>query len=154
MAPKMSKQIRVLAASNCPITRLGLHDLINSQKPKMKVVQMVTDYKDILSNLEYLSPDVILLDLDLRIGSGLDIITKIKEMSTAKILVLTGLSDASLHKKIENLAAVVEIVDKSNAVETIIEAIKKSHKKYTQVPKVQTRLKLVSSGNSSHTRPG
>jgi DNA-binding NarL/FixJ family response regulator len=120
----------------------------------MKVVQMATDYKDILSNLECLSPDVILLDLDLRIGSGLDIITKIKEKSTAKILILTGLSDASLHKKIENLAAVAEIVDKSNAVETIVEAIKRSHKKSAQIPTVQTRLKLVSGGNSSQTRSG
>ena len=149
----MPKQIRVLAVSKCPITRLGLDDLIKSQKPKMKLVQMFSDYNDMPSSLESLSPDVILLDLDLRMGSGLDIITKIKGMSTAKVLVLTGLGDVSLHKKIENLAAVAEIVDKSDAVESIIDAIKKSRKKKSSpVSLMQPRLLLVSGGSSSLAR--
>ena len=136
-----------------PITRLGLDDLIKSQKPKMKLVQMFSDYNDMPSSLESLSPDVILLDLDLRLGTGLDIITKIKGMSTAKVLVLTGLGDASLHKKIENLAAVAEIVDKSDAVESIIDSIKKSRKKKSSpVSLMQPRLLLVSGGSSSLAR--
>ena len=136
-----------------PITRLGLDDLIKSQKPKMKLVQMFSDYNDMPSSLESLSPDVILLDLDLRLGTGLDIITKIKGMSTAKVLVLTGLGDASLHKKIENLAAIAEIVDKSDAVESIVDAIKKSRKKKSSpVSLMQPRLLLVSGGSSSLTR--
>ena len=153
MVTKMPKQIRVLVVSKCPITRLGLDDLIKSQKPKMKLVQMFSDYNDMPSSLESLSPDVILLDLDLRMGSGLDIITKIKGMSTAKVLVLTGLGDVSLHKKIENLAAVAEIVDKSDAVESIIDAIKKSRKKKSSpVSLMQPRFLLVSGGSSSHAR--
>lgn len=149
----MPKQIRVLAVSKCPITRLGLDDLIKSQKPKMKLVQMFSDYNDMPSSLESLSPDVILLDLDLRLGTGLDIITKIKGMSTAKVLVLTGLGDASLHKKIENLAAIAEIVDKSDAVESIVDAIKKSRKKKSSpVSLMQPRLLLVSGGSSSLAR--
>ena len=153
MVTKMSKQIRVLAVSKCPITRLGLDDLIKSQKPKMKLVQMFSDYNDMPSSLESLSPDVILLDLDLRLGTGLDIITKIKGMSTAKVLVLTGLGDASLHKKIENLAAIAEIVDKSDAVESIVDAIKKSRKKKSSpVSLMQPRLLLVSGGSSSLAR--
>lgn len=153
MVTKMPKQIRVLAVSKCPITRLGLDDLIKSQKPKMKLVQMFSDYNDMPSSLESLSPDVILLDLDLRLGTGLDIITKIKGMSTAKVLVLTGLGDASLHKKIENLAAIAEIVDKSDAVESIIDAIKKSRKKKSSpVSLMQPRLLLVSGGSSSLAR--
>ena len=149
----MPKQIRVLAVSKCPITRLGLDDLIKSQKPKMKLVQMFSDYNDMPSSLESLSPDVILLDLDLRLGTGLDIITKIKGMSTAKVLVLTGLGDASLHKKIENLAAIAEIVDKSDAVESIVDAIKKSRKKkFSPVSLMQPRLLLVSGRSSSHAR--
>lgn len=149
----MPKQIRVLAVSKCPITRLGLDDLIKSQKPKMKLVQMFSDYNDMPSSLESLSPDVILLDLDLRLGTGLDIITQIKGMSTAKVLVLTGLGDASLHKKIENLAAIAEIVDKSDAVESIVDAIKKSRKKKSSpVSLMQPRLLLVSGGSSSLAR--
>ena len=149
----MPKQIRVLAVSKCPITRLGLDDLIKSQKPKMKLVQMFSDYNDMPSSLESLSPDVILLDLELRLGTGLDIITKIKGMSTAKVLVLTGLGDASLHKKIENLAAIAEIVDKSDAVESIVDAIKKSRKKKSSpVSLMQPRLLLVSGGSSSLAR--
>lgn len=123
-----SKIIRVLIVSDCPIIQIGLKDLVNSKKSKMKVVKIFNNYQEMLSKLHGLSPDVILLDLDLDIDAGSSTITKIQEASTAKVLVLTGLDDASLLEKIEHVATMAEIIDKRNPSWTIIEAIKNAYR--------------------------
>jgi DNA-binding NarL/FixJ family response regulator len=123
-----SKIIRVLIVSDCPIIQIGLKDLVNSKKSKMKVVKIFNNYQEMLSKLHDLSPDVILLDLDLDIDAGPSTITKIQEASAAKVLALTGLDDASLLEKIEHVATMAEIIDKRNPSWTIIEAIKNSYR--------------------------
>ena len=115
-----SKIIRVLIVSDCPIIQIGLKDLVNSKKSKMKVVKIFNNYQEMLSKLHGLSPDVILLDLDIDIDAGPSTITEIQEESAAKVLVLTGLDDASLLEKIEHVATMAEIIDKRNPSWTII----------------------------------
>jgi DNA-binding NarL/FixJ family response regulator len=129
-----SKIIRVLIVSDCPIIQIGLKDLVNSKKSKMKVVKIFNNYQEMLSKLHGLSPDVILLDLDLDIDAGPSTITEIQEASTAKVLVLTGLDDASLLEKIEHVATMAEIIDKRNPSWTIIEAIKNSYRNKSTLP--------------------
>jgi DNA-binding NarL/FixJ family response regulator len=129
-----SKIIRVLIVSDCPIIQIGLKDLVNSKKSKMKVVKIFNNYQEMLSKLHDLSPDVILLDLDLDIDAGPSTITQIQETSTAKVLALTGLDDASLLEKIEHVATMAEIIDKRNPSWTIIEAIKNSYRNKSTLP--------------------
>ena len=129
-----SKIIRVLIVSDCPIIQIGLKDLVNSKKSKMKVVKIFNNYQEMLSKLHDLSPDVILLDLDLDIDAGPSTITKIQEASAAKVLALTGLDDASLLEKIEHVATMAEIIDKRNPSWTIIEAIKNSYRNKSTLP--------------------
>ena len=129
-----SKIIRVLIVSDCPIIQIGLKDLVNSKKSKMKVIKIFNNYQEMLSKLHGLSPDVILLDLDLDIDAGSSTITKIQEESAAKVLVLTGLDDASLLEKIEHVATMAEIIDKRNPSWTIIEAIKNSYRNKSTLP--------------------
>lgn len=129
-----SKIIRVLIVSDCPIIQIGLKDLVNSKKSKMKVVKIFNNYQEMLSKLHGLSPDVILLDLDIDIDAGPSTITEIQEASAAKVLVLTGLDDASLLEKIEHVATMAEIIDKRNPSWTIIEAIKNSYRNKSTLP--------------------
>ena len=129
-----SKIIRVLIVSDCPIIQIGLKDLVNSKKSKMKVVKIFNNYQEMLSKLHDLSPDVILLDLDIDIDAGPSTITEIQEASTAKVLALTGLDDASLLEKIEHVATMAEIIDKRNPSWTIIEAIKNSYRNKSTLP--------------------
>ena len=129
-----SKIIRVLIVSDCPIIQIGLKDLVNSKKSKMKVIKIFNNYQEMLSKLHGLSPDVILLDLDIDIDAGPSTITEIQEASAAKVLVLTGLDDASLLEKIEHVATMAEIIDKRNPSWTIIEAIKNSYRNKSTLP--------------------
>ena len=129
-----SKIIRVLIVSDCPIIQIGLKDLVNSKKSKMKVIKIFNNYQEMLSKLHGLSPDVILLDLDIDIDAGPSTITEIQEASAAKVLVLTGLDDASLLEKIEHVATMAEIIDKRNPSWTIIEAIKNAYRNKSTLP--------------------
>ena len=57
--------IRVLLIDDHSSVLWGLEKLIDSQKPKMKTVGKFTSYDKASVEIENLSPDVILLDLDL-----------------------------------------------------------------------------------------
>jgi DNA-binding NarL/FixJ family response regulator len=100
----------------------GLEKLIESEKPRMEVVGTATNSADALELLTTVSPDVILIDLDLNGESGINIIPKLIAKSKADILVLTGTRDLSLHDS-AILAGAKGVVEKGDTAETILKAI-------------------------------
>ena len=105
----------------------GLEKLIDSEKPRMKVVATATNGDEAIGVLAIVSPDIILTDLDLNGESGVHLIPLLVEKSAAKILVLTGTRDLSVRDK-AMLAGARGIVDKGEAAETILKAIEMVHK--------------------------
>lgn len=104
----------------------GLEKLIDSEKPKMTVVGTATNSTDALSLLATVTPDVILIDLDLNGESGVDVIPNLLNKSAAKILVLTGTRDLSLQDR-AMLAGARGVVSKGDTAETILKAIAMIH---------------------------
>ena len=105
----------------------GLGRLIESGTPPMKVVGSATNQTEALQLLNGTSPDVILLDIDLGKENGIEAIPKlVGAVSTAKILVLTGLRDKSVHDK-AILAGAKGVVEKEAPAHTILTAIAKVH---------------------------
>ena len=104
----------------------GLEKLIDSEKPRMVVVGTATNSAEALHILGTISPDVILIDLDLNGESGVNIIPKLISNSTAKVLVLTGTRDLSLHDG-AMLAGARGVVEKGDTAETILKAITLVH---------------------------
>ena len=104
----------------------GLEKLIDSEKPRMVVVGTATNSAEALHILGTISPDVILIDLDLNGESGVNIIPKLISNSTAKVLVLTGTRDLSLHDG-AMLAGARGVVEKGDTAETILKAIALVH---------------------------
>lgn len=100
----------------------GLEKLIDSEKPRMEVVGTATNSSEAIALLATISPDVILIDLDLNGESGVDIIPRLLIKSSAKILVLTGTRDLSLQDK-AMLAGARGVVGKGDTAETILKAI-------------------------------
>lgn len=100
----------------------GLEKLINSEKPKMEVVGTATNSVEAFDLLKTISPDVILIDLDLNGESGVNIIPSLITKSNAKVLVLTGTRDLSLHDG-AMLAGARGVVEKGDTAETILKAI-------------------------------
>ena len=104
----------------------GLEKLIDSEKPRMEVVGTATNSAEAMQLLGTVSPDVILIDLDLNGESGVNIIPKLISKSNAKVLVLTGTRDLSLHDS-AMLAGARGVVEKGDTAETILKAISLVH---------------------------
>lgn len=126
MADQIVTPIRVLLIDSHCIVLFGLEKLIDSQRPKMEVVGRFTNCSEAFSQMEKLSPDVILLDLDLGIENGIDAIPRLIATSKAKVLIFTGSHDPSAYDR-AMLAGARGIVEKKEAEETILRAIEKVH---------------------------
>jgi len=115
----------------------GLERLIESGKPAMQVVGTATNCVDALDMIEEAAPDLILLDIGLGKENGVDEIPKLLARSHAKILVLTGISDESIHDKAV-LAGASGVVEKEASAETILAAIQKVHEGQLWLDRVAT----------------
>jgi two-component system nitrate/nitrite response regulator NarL len=126
MIDPVIKTIRVLLIDDHRSVLWGLEKLIDSQKPKMQVIGKFTSYADASSQLKELSPDIILLDLDLGTESGVEVIPHLSLLTKAKILVLTGSRDPVLQDR-AIVAGAKGILHKENSAETILNAIERVH---------------------------
>ncbi len=126
MPDSSATAIRVLLIDDHRSVLWGLEKLIDSQKPKMRVVGKFTSFAEASIELEKLDPDIVLLDLDLGTEHGLDIIPRLLNITKAKILVLTGSRDAALHDQAV-IAGARGVLEKENSAETILTAIERVH---------------------------
>ena len=124
MTASNQSEIRVFLIDDHRSILWGLERLIESGKPKMRVVGSAANYTEALKKIEGTSTDVILLDIDLGGENGVDGIPKLLEKSNAKILVLTGVRDEATHDRAV-LAGACGVVAKEADAETILMAIAK-----------------------------
>jgi DNA-binding NarL/FixJ family response regulator len=120
------KAIRVLLIDDHRSVLWGLEKLIESQHPRMQVIGKFTSFAEASTELEKLQPDIILLDLDLGVEHGIDVIPRIIPLTKAKILILTGSRDTAMHDK-AIIAGAKGILEKENSAELILTAIQQVH---------------------------
>jgi len=137
MAEKNSAPIRVLLIDDHRSILWGLERLIESGKPAMQVVGTATNCAEALKLIDEAAPNLILLDIDLGNENGINEIPNLLARSHAKILVLTGLRDESLHDKAV-LAGASGVVEKEAPAETILAAIEKVHEGQLWLDRVAT----------------
>jgi two-component system, NarL family, nitrate/nitrite response regulator NarL len=127
MQPGSAEAIKVFLVDDHPTILWGLERLIESAEPAMAVVGQASSPSELFARIPSANPDVIVLDLDLNGESALDSLPKLVEQSTARILVLTGISDPLVHEK-----AVMQgargVVQKREPAGTILRAIEKVHR--------------------------
>lgn len=126
MMSQDNQSIRILLIDDQTIVREGLRMLLDSQSG-MTVVGEASDPLEATSLAQREQPDLIILDLDLGNASGLDCLEKLNSVaSKSKVLVLTGLSDLNQHLLAISTGA-VGVVNKLEASEALIKAIRKVH---------------------------
>ena len=126
MTVQNSPPIRVFLVDDHRSILWGLERLIDSGQPAMQLVGSAASCAEALKLIDSALPNVILLDIDLGKESGVDQIPVLLARSHAKILVLTGLRDESVHDKAV-LAGARGVVHKEAPAETILSAIAKVH---------------------------
>ena len=118
--------IRVVLIDDHPSVLWGLEMLIDSRRPRMQVVGKYTSFAEASSFVGELSPDVVLLDMDLGAEKGIEVIPQMLAISLAKILILTGTRDGKLLDQAV-VAGAKGVLGKENPPETIVRAIECVH---------------------------
>lgn len=152
MSAQDSAPIRVFLIDDHRTILWGLERLIETGKPAMRVVGSATSYTEALKLLDAAAPDVIVLDIDLGKESGLDAIPWLIAASAAKILVLTGLRDSSVHDKAV-LAGARGVVEKEASADTILTAIAKVHEGQLWLDRAATGRVFVEFSRKGATPP-
>lgn len=116
------KPIKIMLIDDHRSVLWGLEKLIESEKPKMEVIGTATCSADAIKLLGAVTPDVIMIDLDLNGENGVDLIPELSRMTSAKILVLTGTRDVAMRDR-AMLAGARGVVEKGDTAETILRAI-------------------------------
>ena len=148
--PIRAKPIRVLLVDDHRTVLWGLEKLIESEKPRMEVVGSATNCTEALDLAGKVSPDVIVLGIDLGEENGLDTIPGLIAKSKARVLVLTGLRDPSTHDKAV-LAGARGIVQKQEPADTILKAIEKIHEGQLWLDRIATGRIFVELSRKSAT---
>jgi len=115
----------------------GLERLIDSGAPRLQVAGTTTSCAEALKVLGTASPDVILLDIDLGDENGVKELPKLLGITNARILILTGVRDESLHDKAV-LAGASGVVMKEAPADTILNAIEKVHEGQLWLDRIAT----------------
>lgn len=108
------------------IVRRGLRLLVE-EDPRLKVVADASGGEDAIAQASVARPDVILLDVNLRGENGLDLLPRLHDESAgARVLILTGVSDAETYVRAMRLGA-MGLLLKDKDPEVLHTAIEKVH---------------------------
>ena len=129
--------IRVFVIDDHRSILWGLERLVESGTPPMEVVGTAVNCTEALKVLDTAAPDVILLDIDLGDENGVKEIPNLTARTNARILILTGVRDESLHDKAV-LAGASGVVMKEASAETILSAIEKVHQGQLWLDRIAT----------------
>jgi two-component system, NarL family, nitrate/nitrite response regulator NarL len=123
MSQSSQDPIRILLVDDHQSFLWGLVKLIESDGPGMKVVGTASDVPQALAIAEREQLDIILLDVDLHGVNSLDSMSDFLKITTAPLLILTGVRDAEMHDR-AMLAGARGVVQKEESAEVILKAIK------------------------------
>lgn len=120
----LSTQIaRVLIVDDHPVVRRGLAELI-SDEPDLEVCGEASDAPDALRQVETRRPDVVVVDISLQSGNGIELIQQIKERDERIKTLVSSMHDESLFAERALRAGAMGYINKQEPTEKVIDAIR------------------------------
>ena len=116
--------IRILLVDDHQSFLWGMVKLIESDSPAMTVIGTAADISEALVVAQREQPDIILLDIDLNGVNSLDSMPLLREVTSAVVLILTGMRDPETHDRAV-LSGARGVVQKEESPEIILKAIRK-----------------------------
>ena len=115
--------MRVLIADDSSIVRERVASLLNDLK-EVEIVGQAQDVPATIKSVTKLKPDVVILDMQMPGGSGMDVLEKIKEDKPSPIVMMfTNSSYAQCRQRCMELGADY-FFDKSTEAEKLLDALK------------------------------
>ncbi len=119
MAPQ--KKHKILIVDDHPVFCLGMSELINKEED-LVVCGSVESIKKTSDAIARLQPDLVVVDISLKDGNGIDLVQEIKKEYGLPMLVLS-MYDESLYAERSLLAGASGYIMKQEAVSLVVEAI-------------------------------
>lgn len=116
--------IRILIVDDHPLVRLGLSSLL-SQQAGLVVCGEAHNGASALRSIDEFSPSVIIVDLSLSDGSGLELIRRVAHSHRSIRMLVCSRHDESLYARRALQAGAVGYVSKHEASATIVGAVRK-----------------------------
>jgi DNA-binding NarL/FixJ family response regulator len=117
-----SAKSRVLIVDDHPLVRHGLAELIEDD-PKLEVCGEAADAEEALRQVEATHPHVVVVDISLKSGHGIELIEQIKARHEHVRMLVSSVHDESLFAERALRAGAMGYVNKQEATETVIGAI-------------------------------
>ena len=115
---------RILIVDDHPLVRTGLAQLIGDC-PDLEVCGEAGDMAEGLRRVDELQPDLVIIDLSLAGGSGLDLIEHIKARGNGTPMLVASMHDEALYAERVLAAGARGYVNKQEAQDRIIFAIRR-----------------------------
>lgn len=121
-----TSSIRVMLVDDHLTMLWGLQQLIDSQKPIMEVVGIVSRKEEIVESTLRIQPDLIVLDVDLGNETSISVLPQLFSACKTKVLIFTGMHDEKLLDT-AILCGARGLVRKEESTEVVLRAIKRIH---------------------------
>jgi len=115
--------VKILIVDDHPIVREGLAARI-SRQPDLKVCGEAEDVLGALELVKTAHPDLVIVDLSLKTGQGLDLIKKIKARHPDTKMLVSSMYDETLYAERSLRAGALGYINKQEVSEKIIDAIR------------------------------
>lgn len=115
---------RILIVDDHPAVREGLQLWI-SRQPDMEVCGEAADIPEALQLYATTAPDVVIIDISLRSGNGMDLIKRLKSRDKNARLLVCSMHSDTLFAERALRAGAMGYVNKDNASEQMVRAIRK-----------------------------
>jgi DNA-binding NarL/FixJ family response regulator len=149
-----SRKHRVLLVDDHPLVRRGVADVI-AREPDLELCGEAADVMEAMSEVERSNPDVVVIDLSLKTGHGLDLLEKIKARGSQVKTLVSSMHDETLFAERVLRAGAMGYVTKQEPPETLVRAIRQVLRGEVYLsPRMTNRLlRRVASGNSAGEDP-
>jgi DNA-binding NarL/FixJ family response regulator len=118
------KQIRVVLADDHPVVRKGIRSVLE-RAPNMTVAAETNNGAEVLRLVEELCPDIVLLDIEMPLMSGLEVARELKaRRKPVRVLALSGHTNFIYIRSLLS-SGVAGYLTKQEAPELIVEAIER-----------------------------
>jgi len=118
------KTTRILIVDDHPVVREGLSALIAAQRG-LSVCGQAAGIAEALHLVESTSPDLIIIDISLKDGNGIELIKRLKARNSAVPALVSSMHDEDLYAERALRAGAVGYISKQESSQRIIEAIRR-----------------------------
>ncbi len=115
---------RILVVDDHPLLRFGVVQLIN-QQPDLAVCGEAAGQSEALRVFESTKPDLVLVDLSLKDGHGLDLVKTLQVADPPPKMLVMSVYDEAVYAERVLRAGAQGYISKSEAIDDIIEAIRR-----------------------------